>query len=151
MSQGTGQLECPAVNLWEIRNPDFEVVIRQSFSRQGLMTAIGAKLARVAPGEIEVELAFRTDLGQQNGFLHAGIVAAIADSACGYAAQTLMAAGRDVLSVEFKLNLLAPAIGALFVARAKVLRSGRTLTVVSADVLADGKLVATMLGTMIAR
>ncbi len=132
-------------------NPEFERVVRESFARQTLMSTIGAVMTRVVPGEVTIQLPFRDDLAQQNGFLHAGIVTAIADSACGYAAQTLMPPGKDVLSVEFKLNLLAPAVGERFIAAATVLRAGRTLTVVRADVHAGGKLIATMLGTMIAR
>ena len=120
--------------------------------RQTLMQTIGAELARIAPGEIEVALAFRPDLGQQHGFLHAAVVTAIADTACGYAALTLMPPESEVLSVEFKLNLLAPAKGARFVARARVVRSGRTLSVCTADVLNDeNTLIATMLATMIRR
>ncbi len=139
------------MNRFEVANPQFEAVVRESFARQSLMSTIGAELTRVAPGEVTIELSFAEGWAQQNGFLHAGVVAAIADSACGYAAQTLMPAGKGVLTVEFKVNLLAPAAGERFVAAATVLRAGRTLTVVRADVHADGKLVATMLGTMIAR
>ena len=139
------------MNHFETPNPQFELVVRDSFARQSLMSTIGAELTRVAPGEVIIELPFRDGLAQQNGFLHAGVIAAIADSACGYAAQTLMPAGKDVLTVEFKLNLLAPAAGDRFIAIATVLRAGRTLTVVRADVHAGGKLLATMLGTMIAR
>jgi uncharacterized protein (TIGR00369 family) len=139
------------VNRFEAPDPQFELVVRDSFARQTLMSTIGAEMTRVAPGEVTIELPFRDGLAQQNGFLHAGVVTAIADSACGYAAQTLMPAGKDVLTVEFKLNLLAPAVGDRFIAVATVVRAGRTLTVVRADVHAGGKLVATMLGTMIAR
>jgi len=139
------------VSRFEAPNPDFELVVRESFARQTLMSTIGAEMTRVAAGEVTIELPFRDGLGQQDGFLHAGVVTAIADTACGYAAQTLMPAGKGVLSVEFKLNLLAPAAGERFGAAATVLRAGRTLTVVRADVHSGGKLVATMLGTMIAR
>lgn len=144
-------MNAAAVSRFEAPNPDFELVVRESFACQTLMSTIGAELTRVAPGEVTIELPFRDGLGQQDGFLHAGVVTAIADTACGYAAQTLMSAGRGVLSVEFKLNLLAPAVGERFIAAATVIRAGRTLTVVRADVHAGGKLVATMLGTMIAR
>jgi uncharacterized protein (TIGR00369 family) len=130
---------------------NIEERVRQSFARQQFMSTIGATLTRVAPGEVEIELAFRGDLVQQTGTLHAAVLAAIADSACGYAALTLMPEGAEVVSVEFKVNLLEPAIGERFVARARVVRGGRTLTVCSADVLGDGKLVATMLATMIRR
>jgi len=117
------------------------------------MELIGARLSLVEPGVVEITLPYRTDLLQQNGYLHAGIITTIADSACGYAAYTLMPAGSNVLSVEFKLNLLRPAQGEIFVARADVIKPGRTLTVVRADVFAitgdDKVLVATMQGTMI--
>lgn len=105
----------------------------------------------VEPGIVEIAVPFREDLTQQDGFIHAGIVTTALDSACGYAAYTLMPAGSSVLSVEFKVNLLAPAKGDIVSARAEVKRSGRTLTVCSADAFADGKLCATMLATMIQR
>ena len=132
---------------------DFAARVRRSFDLQRVMETIGARLGRVAAGEVEIELPFREDLTQQHGFLHAGIVTAIADSACGYAAYTLMPAGSAVLSVEYKINLLSPARAPGVVARARVLRRGKTLTVCRADVAsmgeADEKLVAVMLGTMI--
>lgn len=130
---------------------DAEARVRNSFSKQELMATIGAELARVADGEVDIALPFRRDLVQQTGTLHAGIVAAIADSACGYAALTKMPEGSEVWSVEFKLNLLAPAAGARFLAKGRVIRAGRTLIVAAADVLGDGMLVATMLATMIRR
>jgi uncharacterized protein (TIGR00369 family) len=137
------------------RDPQFETRVRESFARQTVMTTIGARLARVAPGEVEIELPYRADLAQQNGFVHAGIVTTIADSACGYAAYSLMPAASDVLSVEFKVNLMAPAAGERLVARARVLRPGRTLTVCQSDVFAvrsgEETQVATLLGTMICR
>jgi uncharacterized protein (TIGR00369 family) len=135
-------------------DPAFERRVRESFARQAVMATIGARLERVAAGEVDVALPFRADLTQQDGFLHAGVVTTIVDSACGYAAFTLMPAGARVLSVEFKLNLLSPACGARFIARARVLRAGRTLTVCRGDVVAveggDERLVATMLATLIA-
>lgn len=116
------------------------------------MATIGATLSRVAPGEVEIELATRGDLAQQHGFLHAGVLASAADSACGYAALSLMPAGAAVLSVEFKINMLAPAAGDRIVARARVIRAGKTITVCSADVTAlaagEERLVATMVATM---
>jgi uncharacterized protein (TIGR00369 family) len=106
----------------------------------------------VAPGEVEIRLPFREDLTQQHGFLHAGALTTIADSACGYAALTLMPAGTAVLTAEFKVNLLAPGEGEAVVARGRVLKAGRTLTVCSADVFAvrggEEKLVVTMLATI---
>ena len=119
------------------------------------MALIGARLGRVEPGAVDLLLPYRADLTQHNGYLHAGILTTAADSACGYAAYTLMPAGSDVLSVEFKVNLLRPAAGERFVAEARVIKAGRTLTVVRCDIhgwKADkGKLVATMLATMICR
>ena len=116
------------------------------------MKLIGAGLTLIEPGVVEITLPFRPDLTQQHGYLHAGIVTTIADSACGYAAFTLMPEGSGVLSVEFKVNLLRPAKGENFLARAEVIKAGRTLTVVRADVFAltedKRTLVATMQGTM---
>jgi uncharacterized protein (TIGR00369 family) len=134
---------------------DYESRVRASFAAQKLMRTLRAELAKVAPGEVEIEIPFSEDLTQQNGFIHAGIITTIADSACGYAAYTLMAADSSVLSVEFKVNLLSPAIGERFYARAEVIKPGRTLTICRADVFAikddEEKLVATILATMIAR
>lgn len=134
-------------------NPAFADEIRQSFAKQAIMGLIGGELTLVEPGVIEISLTYRPDLTQQNGFVHAGIVTTIADSACGYAAYSLMPPESDVLAVEFKVNLLRPAKGERFIARAEVIKPGRTLTVVRADVVAiaggeDRQLVATMLGTM---
>ena len=136
-----------------IPNPDFAEEIKASFAKQTIMGLIGAELSRVEPGIIEIALPYRADLAQQHGYLHAGIVTTIADSACGYAAYSLMPPKSEVLSVEFKVNLMRPAKGEMFVAVAEVVKSGRTLTVVRADVFGvdhSGKreLVATMLGTM---
>lgn len=136
-------------------NASFAEEIKESFARQSVMQLIGAKLTRIEPGVIEINLPYRTDLAQQHGYLHAGIVSTIADSACGYAAYSLMPAGSEVLSVEFKVNLLRPALGEHFVARAEVIKAGKTLSVVRADVFAFSKdkedeLIATMQGTMIA-
>jgi uncharacterized protein (TIGR00369 family) len=137
------------------RNPDFEAVVRESFSRQTFMTALGATLEEVGPGRIVITAPFRAEHAQQNGFLHAGVITSIADSACGYAALTLAPAGYDVLAVEFKINLLRPARAPRFVARAHVLRAGRTLTVARADVHGIGasgeELVAAMMSTVISR
>ena len=131
---------------------EFEGRVRASFARQQAMRLLGARLARVEPGAVEIELPFRAELTQQHGFIHAGLVASALDSACGYAAFSLMPADAAVLSVEFKVNLLAPAKGELIRVRAEVKRAGRTITVCAADAFAlDGgqsKLVATMLATM---
>ena len=130
--------------------------MRSSLSRQSFMALLGAEPVEISPGRVVLEMAFRDDLCQQNGFLHAGVVTSIADSACGYAALSLMAPGSDVLSVEFKVNLLAPAIGERFRAVGTVVRSGRTLTVCTGEVLAlregvPDKQVALIQATMITR
>ncbi|HVT44719.1 MAG TPA: PaaI family thioesterase [Thermoanaerobaculia bacterium] len=131
-----------------------KIRIEESFGRQKLMRTIGARLVRIAGGEVDVEMPFSGELTQQSGALHAGIVTALLDTACGYAAYTSMPDDCDVVSVEFKVNLLAPAIGDRLVARAITRRSGRTLSVCSADLFAvrggEETLVATMLGTMMA-
>jgi uncharacterized protein (TIGR00369 family) len=128
--------------------------VRASLARQSFMTMLGAEPVEISPGRVVLELAFRQDLCQQNDFLHAGVIASIADSACGYAALTLMPPGSEVLSVEFKVNLLAPAVGERFRAVGTVVRSGRTLTVCSGEVLSlteggPDRQVALMQATMI--
>jgi len=134
------------------QNPEFERLVRESFERQQIMRTLGARLTLVAPGEAGIELPYREDLTQQHGFLHAGIVTAVLDSACGYAAFSLMPAGAGVLSVEFKVNLLAPAQGEVLIARGRVLRAGRTISVCQADgVMRSGNRetpIATMLATI---
>ena len=131
-----------------------ETRVRESFARQGYMAALGAEIVHVAPGEVDIALPFSERLTQQDGYLHAGVVAGATDSACGYAALTTMDAGAEVLTVEFKINLLAPAAGERLVARGRVLRSGRTLTVCRGDAVAitDGREthVATLTATLIA-
>lgn len=133
---------------FEPQDADFESRVRENFTRQSVMRLIGAALTVVEPGIVEIEIPTREDLTQQDGYMHAGIITTVLDSACGYAAYTLMSADSSVLSVEFKVNLLAPAKGDLVTARALVKRSGRTLTVCTADAFIDGKMCATMLGTM---
>lgn len=131
-----------------------ERVIRDSFARQAMMTTLGASLVRVGDGEVELLMPARQEFTQQHGYTHAGAVTALLDSACGYAALTLMPEGSEVVSVEFKVNLLSPAVGERLIARARTMRSGRSLSVCTADCFAvqDGeeKLVATMLATMMA-
>ena len=126
--------------------------VRQSFSKQRIMQTIGATLSHVEAGEVHITLPVRPDLTQQHGYLHAGVVATIADSACGYAALTVMPEDAAVLSIEFKVNMLAPAEGIRVTARGRVIKPGKTIVVCVADVFAerDGaeKLVATMTGTM---
>lgn len=110
--------------------------VRDSFSRQTIMTLFGARLARVAPGQVDIELPFRADLCQQNGYLHAGISTTIADSAGGYAALSLFEAGEDVLTSEFKMNFISPADGEHFVATGRVLKPGRRLSICQVEVFA---------------
>jgi uncharacterized protein (TIGR00369 family) len=128
--------------------------VRESFSRQTFMSTLGAELTAVIQGGVEIRVPFSPNLTQQNGYLHAGAITAVLDSACGYAALTVAADDRDVLTVELKVNLLAPAAGEVFVARAQVKKAGRTLTVCAADAFAisSGKetMVATMLATIMA-
>jgi uncharacterized protein (TIGR00369 family) len=129
-----------------------ETIVRESFSRQAFMRTLGAEITSLGHGKIEIRLGFQSALTQQNGFIHAGVLTSVMDSACGYAAMSVGPEKHDVLSVEFKVNLLAPARGDYFVARAAVKRPGRNLTVCTADAFAvqNGreKLVATMLATM---
>lgn len=137
---------------FEVQDSAFEARVRGSFARQRVMQAIGASLTRVTPGEVEIVLPFRQDLTQQHGYLHAGIVSTIADSACGYAAYSLMPADAAVLTVEYKVNFLSPAQGDRMIARARVTKPGRTVTVCTCDVFAmkngQERIVATMLGTI---
>jgi len=139
----------------EPQTADWEARVRESFSRQAHMATLNARIARLAPGEVDLALPFDRRFTQQNGYMHAGAIASIADSANGYAAFTLAPPGADVLAVEFKISLLAPAIGEGFVAAGRVLRAGRTLTVCQADVFTTGTsdrvLVATMLSTIMVR
>ena len=131
-------------------DPDFAARIRDSFGRQKAMALIGASLTKVGPGEVEIALPYREDLTQQKGFVHGGILGMIADSACGYAAFSLMPAGGSLVTVEYKMNILNPARSSL-VARGHVVKPGRTLTVARAEVYAaDGTHVATMQQTLMA-
>jgi uncharacterized protein (TIGR00369 family) len=130
--------------------------VRASFEKQKIMSLLGATLTAVERGQVEITLPFREELTQQHGFLHAGVVTTILDSACGYAALSVMPEDAGVLSIEFKSNLLAPAKGERFIARGRVVRAGRTIVVCSGDVVAlqngkgeEGECVATMLATML--
>jgi uncharacterized protein (TIGR00369 family) len=133
---------------------DFSKRVRESFRRQAFMATLGAKIEPREPGDVEISFPFHPSLTQQNDFIHAGAITSILDSACGYAALSVAPKDHDVLSVEFKVNLLAPAVGDEFFARAQVKRAGKTLIVCSADAFAkmngDEKLVATMLATIMA-
>ena len=137
---------------FEPRDPDFEAKVRESFGKQTAMQSLGALIGRVEPGEVEIEMPYRADFTQQNGFVHGGIVTAIVDSACGYAALSLSAPGTAVLTVEYKVNFVAPAKGERLLARGEVVRPGSTVTVCKGDVVAydggDEKVVASMLATM---
>jgi uncharacterized protein (TIGR00369 family) len=130
----------------------FEKKVRDSFGRQLFMSTIGAEMISVGRGSVEIRFPFSSKLTQQNGFVHAGAVTSIMDSACGYAALSVAPEEADVLSVEFKVNLLAPGVGESFVARASVKRAGTRLAVCTADAFAakagKEKLIATMLATM---
>ena len=132
---------------------DFEDRVRASFARQNAMATIGAELTRVEPGTIEIELPFDDRLTQQHGFLHAGIIATALDSACGYAAFSLMPESAGVLTIEFKINLLAPGKGERFLFRGAVTKPGRTIIVADGQAYAFGadgeaRLIATMTGTL---
>ena len=132
--------------------PAYAERVKESFERQKIMGLLGAKLVRLAPGECEIQLPFKPELTQQHGFFHGGIIGTIADSAGGYAAFSLMPPDSSVLTVEYKMNLLAPGDGNLLVARGRVLKQGRTLVVAQDDafVIKDGRetLCATLLQTL---
>jgi uncharacterized protein (TIGR00369 family) len=138
--------------VFQPQDPDFEKRVRASLARQAFMATLGARIVSVAPGDVVLELPFHQALTQQHGFLHAGVLAALADNACGFAALSLMRPGAAVMSVEFKINLMAPAAGSIFKAAGRVIRAGRTLTVCSAEVIATNgaqeKVVAVMQATM---
>ena len=129
--------------------------VRASFARQGAMATLGAELGDVSAGRVAIALPIEPHLSQQDGYLHAGVVVAALDSACGYAALTLMPDDAEVLTVELKVNLLAPAGGQTLVAEGEVIRAGRTLTVCRGDAHAEQGAervhVATMLATMVRR
>lgn len=150
-----GGLDLGVSSVWIAKDPGYEARVRESFARQTYMATLGATIAFIAPGEVHLALPFTPQFCQQNGHLHAGAVASVADSANGYAAYTLSPPETDVLTVEFKINLLAPARGQEFLACGQVLRAGRTLTVCQAQVFATGPgerlLIATMLSTIIVR
>jgi uncharacterized protein (TIGR00369 family) len=118
-------------------DPNYAERVRASFGRQRAMTFLGAQLRLVEPGRTEIVLPYRQELSQQHGFIHAGIVTAIADSACGYAALSLMPPGVGVLTIEFKVNLLNPAAGARLVARGQVVKPGRAIMVCTGEVTAE--------------
>lgn len=138
---------------FEPLNPNYKEHLDQGFAAQRVMEKIGAYLISVEPGQVEIGLNFREDLTQQHGYLHAGIITTIVDSACGFAAYSLMPSGSGVLTVEYKVNLMAPARGEKFIAMGRVIKPGRTLTVCSGDVFAiegeERRQIALMQATMI--
>lgn len=132
---------------------DYDLRVRDSFARQKIMQTISAELTRVEAGTVEIEMPFRPDLTQQHGFLHAGIISTALDSACGYAAYSVMPSDAAVLTIEFKVNLLSPGKGERFLFRGSVTKPGRTIIVADGQAYAfdsegDAKLIATMTGTM---
>ena len=135
-------------------DPDFEQRTRASFARQPAMATLGIEIESVAPGRVRLQMAHRAELTQQHGFVHAGMLATALDSACGYAAFTLMPAGAGVLTIEFKINLLAPARGPLLQFEGRVVKAGRTISVVDGEAFESGpgagprKRVATMSATI---
>ena len=135
-------------------NPAFEQRVRESFALQNAMKTIGATLTRVMPGEVSISMPFREELTQQHGYIHAGIISTVLDSACGYASFSLMAENAAVLTIEFKINLLSPAKGERFEALGRVKKAGRNITVSEGEFYAyegeNKKLVASMVGTMMA-
>jgi len=139
---------------FEPKDPSYQDRVRASFGRQDVMRTLGVEIARLEPGHIELTMPFGQPFTQQHGFIHAGIITTALDSACGYAAFSLMPADAAVLTVEFKTNLLAPAKGERFVFRAEVIKPGRSLTICDAKAFAvDGsreRLIATMTGTLMA-
>ena len=137
------------------RNPesaDYEERIRSSFAKQGLMSTLGATFGNISPGFVEVAISPTPAISQQHGFIHAGALSAVADTAAGYAALSLMPRGKGVLTTEFKINLVAPAVGHRIVARGRVVKAGRTLTLAQTEVFAESggqeKLVALLTATL---
>jgi uncharacterized protein (TIGR00369 family) len=126
---------------FEPMDPNYETKVRESFARQGIMDTLGARVTRVAPGEVEIEIDHHAGLTQQHGFFHAGVTSTIADSAGGYAAYTLFPADASVMTVEFKINLVSPADGERLRAHGRVIKPGRTLTLCEVETYAvkDGK------------
>ena len=134
-------------------DPDYETRVRDSFARQKMMRTIGAELTRVSPGVVEIEMPFSDALTQQHGFLHAGVISTALDSACGYAAYSMMPADAAILTIEFKINLLSPGKGERFLFRGEVTKPGRTIMVTDGRAYAvdgegEARMIATMTGTM---
>ncbi len=132
------------------RNPAWEQKSREIFGRQSFMRMIGARIASLSPGYCDLELPYREDLCQQNVFLHGGVITSIADTSCGIASSTLLSPEAGILSVEFKYNMMAPAAGERFIARGRVIRPGRTLTIAESAVFAVKDGVENEIGRMLA-
>ncbi len=134
------------------QDPAFQTRVQASFEKQGLMTTLGASIVKIAPGAVEIALGKKPSVTQQHGFIHAGALAAIADTAAGYAALTLMPPGAGVLTTEFKINLVAPATGERVIARGRVIKAGRTLTLAQTEIVSETageeKLVALLTATL---
>lgn len=122
---------------FEPRDPNYVEKVRASFARQKIMAHIGAELGEVRPGHCEIRLPYRPEITQQHGYFHGGVIGTIADSAGGYAGYTLMPADASVLTVEYKLNILAPGEGELLIAEGRVIKAGRTLVITRAEVYAE--------------
>lgn len=141
------------MNKFQPSDPNYESRIRSSFDRQEAMKTIGANLVKILPGEVHIEFSFIESLTQQHGYIHGGIIASVVDTACGYAACTLMSVDSEVLTIEYKVNFMSPAKGDKFKGIGRVLKPGRNITVCSGDVIAidkgKEKIIATMLATMI--
>jgi uncharacterized protein (TIGR00369 family) len=139
---------------FEPKHQDYAAKVEKSFAEQAVMETIGASIVSISPGAVEIEFPYRSSLTQQNGFIHAGIVSTVLDSACGYAAFSLMPQDASVLTIEFKINLLSPAKGDRFRGYGRVKKAGRTISVAEAELYAFSdqgrKLVATMVGTLMA-
>jgi uncharacterized protein (TIGR00369 family) len=133
---------------FEPKNPDYRAIATDMFERQRAMQTLGISIARIEPGEVDLAMSYSADFSQQHGFVHAGIITAGLDNACGMAAFTLMPAGTDILTVEFKTNLLAPAKGERFIFRSHVVKPGRTLTVCDAKAYAVQEGTETLIATM---
>ena len=140
---------------FRVANPEYVQTVRDSFYKQGLMRYLGARLDTVQPGYVSISMPFSEDITQQHGYFHAGGITSIVDSACGYAALTLMPPDTEVLTIEFKVNFLSPALGERVVAHGRVIKPGSTVTVCQGEIIAvkDGveKLCAIMQATMIRR
>jgi len=140
---------------FRVSNPDFIHTVQQSFSKQGLMRYLGATIDVIEPGHVSISMPFSDDVTQQHDYYHAGSLTSIVDSACGYAALTLMPPNTEVLTIEFKVNFVSPAIGARVVAHGRVVKPGSIVTVCQGEVVAikDGgeKICAIMQATMLSR